>query len=65
MIIEHRHLRLLRYCNKGAREFFSRHGLDWSLFMASGLPEDQFLATGDAMAIRLVEFARNQEGAIE
>lgn len=62
MIIEHKHLRTLRYCNKGAREFFQRHGLDWSLFISSGLPEEQFIATGDAMAIRLVEFARQSEG---
>ncbi len=62
MIIEHKHLRLLRYCNKGAREFFLRHGLDWAEFMSSGLPEEQILATGDAMATRLVEFAHEYEG---
>lgn len=63
MIVQHKHLRLLKYCNGGSREFFQRHGLDWSVFVAEGLPEEEFLATGDEMAIRLVEFAHEYEGA--
>lgn len=62
MIITHCHLRLMKYCNKGAREFFERHGMDWSLFVSEGLPEETFLTTGDEMAIRLVEFAHEYEG---
>lgn len=58
MIVTHRDLRALRYCNNGTREFFRRHNLDWSEFVKNGLPEEQFTATNDAMAIRLVEFAR-------
>lgn len=61
MIITHQDMRLMKYCNKGAREFFSRHGLDWSLFMAEGLPEEVILATGDDMAIQLVEFVRGRQ----
>ncbi|QFS86632.1 MULTISPECIES: hypothetical protein [unclassified Marinobacter] len=60
MIVTHRDLRALKYCNNGSREFFRRHGLDWSEFVKVGLPEEEFLSTGDAMAIRLVEFAREQ-----
>ncbi|WP_394131897.1 hypothetical protein [Marinobacter nauticus] len=60
MIVTHRDLRALRYCNNGAREFFLRHNLDWSEFIKNGLPEEAFLATGDSMAVRLVEFARAQ-----
>jgi len=48
------------YCNRGTREFFKRHGLDWSSFRKNGLPEDVFMATGDAMAIRLVQHARGE-----
>lgn len=57
-MIRHRHLRELKYCNKGARDFFVRHNLDWSEFMKNGLPEEVFLATGDEMAIALVKHAR-------
>lgn len=46
------------YCNKGARPFFERHGLDWNEFRKNGLDEQVFLDTGDAMALRLVEHAR-------
>lgn len=63
MIVTHQDLQRLRYCNKGTRAFFQRHGLDWSEFVKNGLPESEFLRTGDAMAIRLVEFAReNRNG---
>jgi len=55
MIITHRDMRRLGYCNSGAREFFKRHNLDWSEFVKHGLSADTLLATGDAMAIRLVE----------
>jgi len=50
----------MRYCNRGTRDFFSRHNLDWSEFVRNGLPEEVILATGDAMAIAVVEFARRE-----
>jgi hypothetical protein len=50
------------YCHKGARVFFARHGLDWSDFVKHGVDEDTLLATGDAMAVRLVEHARSRHG---
>jgi hypothetical protein len=56
-----RHLRKLGYCRRGTREFFYRHDLDWSEFLRNGLPEQEFLATGDAMAIRLVKVARDEQ----
>ena len=60
MMIRHHHIRKMRYCNKGARDFFTRHNLDWSEFVRNGLPEEVILATGDAMAIAVVEFARRE-----
>lgn len=60
MIITHRDLQAIRYCNNGAREFFQRHDLDWSQFVTEGLPEEVFLNTGDHMAIRLVELTRER-----
>jgi hypothetical protein len=60
MIVTHRDLKALRYCNNGTRAFFTRHGLDWSEFVRNGLPAEKFTETNDAMAIRLVEFARER-----
>lgn len=46
------------FCGRGARAFFTHHRLDWSVFVRDGLPASAFLATGDAMAARLVAHAR-------
>ncbi len=46
------------YCAHGMRAFAERHGLDWGRFLREGLPEEDFLATGDDMALRLVAFVR-------
>lgn len=59
MLIKVYHLRQAKMCNKGARDFFKRHGMDWKKFAREGLDESEFLATGDAMAARLVEVAHN------
>lgn len=45
------------FCNGQTREFFKRHGLDWNEFRHHGLPAEQLLATGDALAIALVHWA--------
>ena len=59
----HRHLRELGYCNRGSREFFSKHGLDWGRFLKEGIEAEKLLATNDAMAARLVAQAeRDQDG---
>lgn len=60
MIVRHSDLRALGYCNNGARDFFKKHNLDWTEFVKNGLPEEQFIETGDAMAIRLVEFTKER-----
>lgn len=62
MIIERTHLDELGYCARGARRWFARHGLDWSDFVMRGIDADIMLATGDAMALRLVEHVRKQHG---
>lgn len=57
MIITMTHVRMARYCRRGAMAFCNRHGLDWSKFLRDGLPERDILATGDAMAKKVVEIA--------
>ena len=60
MIVTHNDVRGMRYCNNGARKFFERHSLDWSDFVKNGVSEEQLINTGDAMALQLVEFARER-----
>lgn len=52
----------LSYCNRGARQWFQRAGLDWSRFVLDGLPVEDFEATGDAMALALAEHVRAKHG---
>ena len=59
VIVTMQHIRQCKMCSKGTRDFFKRHGMDWNKFLKEGLPEEQFIATGDAMAMQVVEAARN------
>lgn len=45
------------YCHGQAREFFKRHNLDWWDFLNNGIEADLLLATGDALAAVLVQYA--------
>lgn len=57
MIIEHRHLQQLGYCNRGARLFCRLNGIDWVKFLESGIDAEELRATNDAQAIALIEHA--------
>lgn len=46
------------FCHRMSREFFRRHDLDWQGFLQHGIEEELLLATGDALALALVEHAR-------
>lgn len=48
------------YCNSASRQFFERHGLDWAAFVRNGIEAERLTATGDALAITLVEHARQE-----
>lgn len=57
-------LLLVGYCALGARLWFRKAGLDWDKFLRQGLSSDEIEATGDAMAIALVDKIRAiREGA--
>lgn len=53
-------IRSLKFCSNGARNFFKKHGMDWSEFIKNGLPESEFLRTGDHMAMQAVEQSRKR-----
>jgi hypothetical protein len=62
VIVTMKDIRAVRMCSGGTRDFFKRHGMNWNTFLAEGLPEEQFIATGDAMAMQVVEKARERHG---
>lgn len=45
------------YCHRGGRAFCARHGIDWGAFIKHGIESEKLLATGDAMAERVVKVA--------
>lgn len=45
-------------CVNGTRVWFARHDLDFRAFLREGCTAETLLATGDAMALRVVERAR-------
>lgn len=45
-----RHLSALKYCARGSREFFNKHGLSWAEFLRNGIERDRLYNTNDAMA---------------
>jgi len=62
ILVTHGDMRSLGYCNRGAREWFARHQLDWSQFIDQGLPAPLLLATGDSMAAEVAAAARARIG---
>lgn len=57
----HEDLRAIKFCNRGSREFFERHGLDWSEFLRHGVDAQVLLDLDDHMALQVVEQARKRE----
>jgi len=48
----------LGYCIKGLKEFCKRHDIDFKDFVKIGIEADIILKIEDAMAFKLVEYAR-------
>lgn len=43
------------YCARGAKGWFATQGLDFRAFLKDGILATDFAATGDAMALRVIE----------
>lgn len=54
-------LRAAKMCSGGSRRFFESHGLDWQDFLKNGISAAKLAATGDHMALTLVEKTRGQQ----
>jgi len=53
------------YCIKGIKEFCKRYGVDFRDLVRNGIEADKLLKIDNAMALKVVEYARNRrmEGA--
>lgn len=52
-------IRKANMCSRGTRAFFLAKGWDFQDFLLNGLDEEFFIRTNDAMALQVVEVARN------
>jgi len=59
LIVTINDVRRAKMCSSGARQFFIDHNLDWSRFISEGLPASIIESTNDAMAMQVVEVAKN------
>jgi len=55
-------LRQALYCNKGARKWFERHGLDWADFIKNGVDISEIEHIDDSMMQKIVENVRAKNG---
>jgi hypothetical protein len=51
-------VRAVGLCVNGTRTWFARHDLDFRAFLREGCDAATLLATGDAMARRVVDYAQ-------
>lgn len=51
-------VRAIKFCARGARIWFTRHGLDYQQFITKGLPISQVDALGDALGKQVAAQAR-------
>lgn len=49
------------FCRGGARDWWRQHGLDWGDFVRNGIAAEKIEATGDALGLALVAWARECE----
>lgn len=60
-IIRHEDLRVIEFCNKGARQFCVRHGIDWSAFMRDGVDAKTVSHVDDEMLKQVIRAAEKRE----
>lgn len=57
ILIGMKDVRKKNWCAKGARTFCAKHGISWDQFRHDKTPISVMRATGDSMALQLVEAA--------
>lgn len=57
-------LRALQFCNRGARQFCARHGINWQLLVTQGIDISEFDHIDDAMLKQVIAHVQRREGAV-
>lgn len=52
-----RHLNTIKYCARGSRAFFEKHGFSWTDFLRNGIEREKLEALNDAMAHKAITVA--------
>lgn len=65
MIVKHCDLAALRFCNRGARLFCERHGIDWTDFRLNGIDSSKLEHFDDEMIRKILDRAKQREEAGE
>jgi hypothetical protein len=60
-----RHLRGANMCNREPRVWFKRQGFSWNDFLSHGIAASDLIATGDPLALIVVEVARKERTGVE
>lgn len=60
-MLTHADMRACKYCNRGAREFADRHGINWQSFLQQGVDTKELAHIDDAMLARVIEYAERRE----
>ncbi len=60
LVITMRDVRAAGLCSHGARMFAKRYRLDWMDFLRFGIPATKLEATGDGLALKVLEVARGR-----
>lgn len=55
-------VRAAKMCSAGARRWFVKQGFDYPDFLKNGIDAEKFKATGDPMALQVVEVAYGRRG---
>lgn len=53
-------VRAAKMCSRGTRIWFVKQGFDYADFLKNGIDAEKFIATGDPMALQIVEVARER-----
>lgn len=60
--IYRKHINAIRYCSRGSRAFFEKHGLSWGDFLRNGIDRETLEKLDDAMATRAIQIADAEGG---
>lgn len=61
MYLNLQHCRALGYCLWGVRRFCTRYELDFKKLAKGKMPAEEFTATGDGLALKLVAHAERMK----